>query len=132
MSVAEAGPVSVVWVLPVAVASRGFAATTHDPVRTIAVAFDGRAEAFLALKRAEKLALEAGSALRILAVVGPLKLGKEDGQRQVGALLVELPRRSGPSAERSPGTARRSAPRADGHTMRPSSRGSARPPLSPG
>lgn len=56
---------------PLVVAPRGYASTDHGKVTLIAVAYDGTAEAKLALKHAEALAGAAGAKLRILTVVAP-------------------------------------------------------------
>ena len=57
---------------PVAVAPRGYARGEHDqPIRMIAVAFDGTRESRIALQRAEALALGVGASLRLLTVVRP-------------------------------------------------------------
>ncbi len=56
---------------PVAVAPRGFSDRPHDPLRVIAVAYDGTAESTLALKRAEAIAETTGATLRLLTAVRP-------------------------------------------------------------
>jgi nucleotide-binding universal stress UspA family protein len=55
----------------VAVAPKGFARIEHDPLRTIAVGYDGTPEARLALRRAEELARPSNAMLRLLAVDVP-------------------------------------------------------------
>jgi nucleotide-binding universal stress UspA family protein len=56
---------------PLVVAPRGYAAAEHGEVASIAVAYDGTAEAKLALKHAEALARAAGARLRVLTVAEP-------------------------------------------------------------
>lgn len=56
---------------PVVAAPRGYAGERHDPFRTIAVAFDGTAEARAALARAEDLARLTNGTIRILTVAEP-------------------------------------------------------------
>jgi len=56
---------------PVVAAPRGYAGERHDPFRTIAVAFDGTAEAKAALARAEDLARVTNGTIRILTVAEP-------------------------------------------------------------
>ncbi|HWB70422.1 MAG TPA: universal stress protein [Solirubrobacterales bacterium] len=55
------------------VAPRGYASERdrHQPLRTIAVAYDGSAEAKQALRQAERLALPSNATLEILTVVSP-------------------------------------------------------------
>lgn len=55
----------------VVAAPRGYAADAPESIRLIAVAYDGTAEAKLALHRAEALAGEAGASIRVLTVVSP-------------------------------------------------------------
>jgi nucleotide-binding universal stress UspA family protein len=56
---------------PVAVAPRGYRGQSHGAPRVIAVAYDGSAEAKLALVHAEALAAAAGAAIRVLTVAEP-------------------------------------------------------------
>lgn len=51
------------------VAPRGYAEQRHDPFRTIAVGYDGSAEAKRALSSAEALALRSNATLRLITVV---------------------------------------------------------------
>lgn len=55
----------------VVAAPRGYAAERHDPLRTIAVAFDGTPEAKAALLKAELLAHATNGTIRILTVAEP-------------------------------------------------------------
>jgi nucleotide-binding universal stress UspA family protein len=55
----------------VVVAPRGYATERHQPFGLIAVAYDGTAEARMALRRAERIAAATGARLRILTVVSP-------------------------------------------------------------
>lgn len=56
---------------PVAIAPRGYRGQPHDAPRTIAVAYDGSAEAELALVYAQALAVAAGATIRVLSVAEP-------------------------------------------------------------
>jgi nucleotide-binding universal stress UspA family protein len=56
---------------PVAVAPRGYAAERHEPLRKIAVAFDGTPESPAALRAAEALAARGNAAIEVLTVVAP-------------------------------------------------------------
>ena len=55
--------------VPIVLAPRDYAKEDHDPLRTIAVAYDGTPESNAALRQAERLALAAGASLEILTVV---------------------------------------------------------------
>lgn len=55
----------------VAVAPKGYAETTHEPFRRIAVGYDGSPEADAALRRAETLAEAAQAQLQVVTVVSP-------------------------------------------------------------
>lgn len=55
----------------VVAAPRGYAAETRPSFRLIGVAYDGTAEAMLALHRAEAIAKETDAAIRVLTVVSP-------------------------------------------------------------
>lgn len=55
----------------VVVAPRGYAAESHDPLRLIAVAYDGTPEAKAALHRAEAIARPLNARIRVLTVVAP-------------------------------------------------------------
>lgn len=55
----------------VAVAPKGYAKTTHEPFRRIAVGYDGTPEADAALRRAEALAKSAKARLEVVTVVSP-------------------------------------------------------------
>jgi nucleotide-binding universal stress UspA family protein len=55
----------------VAVAPKGYAETTHEPFRRIAVGYDGSPEADAALRRAEALAEAAQAQLEVVTVVSP-------------------------------------------------------------
>lgn len=55
----------------IVVAPKGYAAERHDPFRTIAVAYDGSAEAKGALRSAEAMAQHSNAMLRIITVVSP-------------------------------------------------------------
>jgi hypothetical protein len=57
---------------PVAVAPRGYADREHFGLGVIAVAFDGTAEAKLALHEARRLALKLGAVVRLVGVVPPV------------------------------------------------------------
>ena len=57
--------------LAVVVAPRGYASESHDPLRLIAVAYDGTPEARAALHRAEAIAPAVGARIRVLTVVAP-------------------------------------------------------------
>lgn len=56
----------------VVVAPRGYAERRHDRLRQVAAAFDGMPESWLALRRAEDLALQAGTTLEILVAEDPV------------------------------------------------------------
>lgn len=80
------GPASVIpkllhgAVCPVAVAPRGHAAGAGGELRTVAAAFDGTDASAVAVREAARIALAAGAALRIIAIVdtfGALYLGLE-------------------------------------------------------
>ncbi len=55
----------------VLVAPKGYADEKHDPLRTIAIGYDGSPEAKAALARAEALAATSNANLRVLTVVTP-------------------------------------------------------------
>jgi nucleotide-binding universal stress UspA family protein len=55
----------------VIVAPRGYAAEERNPFRTIAVGYDGTAEADRALRQAEEVALLSNATIRIITVVSP-------------------------------------------------------------
>ncbi|HET7054283.1 MAG TPA: universal stress protein [Solirubrobacterales bacterium] len=55
----------------VAVAPKGYAAPAHEPLRTIAVGYDGTPEAKVGLRRAEALAKRSNAQIRVLTVVEP-------------------------------------------------------------
>lgn len=55
----------------VAIAPAGYAETSHNPFRRIAVAYDGTTEAKAAVARAAYLAGLSGAAIRVLTAVGP-------------------------------------------------------------
>ncbi len=55
----------------VAVAPKGYAEAHHDPLRRIAVGFDGTAEAKVALRRAEALAQRSNALVEVVTVVRP-------------------------------------------------------------
>ncbi|MBS1886409.1 MAG: universal stress protein [Actinobacteria bacterium] len=57
--------------VPVATAPRGYASRAHEGLRTIAVAYDGGAEARAALAYAEAIAGAAGGRLKVLTVARP-------------------------------------------------------------
>lgn len=56
---------------PVAVAPRGYAAERHEPLRKIAVAFDGTPESKAGLRAAEALAARGDAAIEVLTVIAP-------------------------------------------------------------
>jgi len=56
----------------VVVAPRGYAERRHDRLRQVAAAFDGMPESWLALRRAQDLALQAGTTLEILVAEDPV------------------------------------------------------------
>lgn len=56
---------------PLVVAPRGYGSAGHQAMALIAVAYDGSAEAKLALKHAEALAAISGAKLRILSALAP-------------------------------------------------------------
>jgi nucleotide-binding universal stress UspA family protein len=56
---------------PVAVAPRGYAAERHEPLRKVAVAFDGTPESKVALREAEALAARSRAEIEVLTVVAP-------------------------------------------------------------
>jgi len=55
----------------VLVAPKGYAAESHDSLRTIAVGYDGTPEAKQALRKAEELARHSNATIRLLTVVKP-------------------------------------------------------------
>jgi nucleotide-binding universal stress UspA family protein len=57
---------------PVAVAPRGYAVERHEPLRKVAVAFDGTPESKAALREAETLATRGNATIEVLTVVAPL------------------------------------------------------------
>lgn len=57
--------------VPIVLAPRDYAKASQDPLRAIAVAYDGSAESDRALREAEGLALASGASLEVLTVVGP-------------------------------------------------------------
>ncbi|MFT3863357.1 MAG: universal stress protein [Solirubrobacterales bacterium] len=64
----------------VIVAPRGYRDRERRAIATIAVAYDGTAEARTALRRAEALARETGAALRLIVAEDPVVAGIEGGE----------------------------------------------------